>query len=62
MTEFRVHVVVTVPATEEVDAINEVSAVFDEAGRHLDWDITEVWDYDEWEDEEDEEEFVMDEW
>ena len=65
MPTYRVHVVFTLPAPEEQDAVAEVNDLLEEAdaasGGDIDWDITEVWDYDEWEDEDDEE-FVVDEW
>ena len=65
MPTYRVHVVFTLPADEEQDAVAEVNDLLEEAdaasGGDIDWDITEVWDYDEWEDKEDEE-LVIDEW
>lgn len=63
MPTFKVHVVFTVPTAEEQDAVEYVNDLLNEAdalsGSEVDWDIPEVWEVDE---EEDEEEFVMDEW
>ena len=56
MPTFKVHVVFTVPAAEEQDAETQVYELLEDAdfvaGAELDWDIVEVWDFDEDEDEE----------
>ena len=57
MTSFKVHVVFVVPADEEDIAVEIINDILDagelEVSESVDWDITEVWEYDDEEDDED---------
>ena len=68
MTSFKVHVVFVVPAADEDGAVEVVNYLlaegeaatgdYDVPSGEVDWDIVEVWDYDDEEDDED----LVDEW
>ena len=61
MTSFKVHVVFVVPAASEDSAVEIVNDILDageyEVTEDVDWDITEVWEYDDEEDDNDEDDF-----
>ena len=51
MTSYKVHVVFVVPADEEDTAVEIINDILEagelEVSDSVDWDITEVWEYDE---------------
>jgi len=58
MTSYKVHVVFVVPAVEEQDAEAEIYNLLDAHASDLDFEITEIWDFDEDEDLEEENEWM----